>query len=269
MPLFEVGLEKTASAVAFSPNGRTFAAVGWAGRLRTFGTDHWKPGWEAPADSRALSFSRDSRLLVGGKGGSEVVWDAATGRELRRVSRTGLINAFAAATDGTLSATAIREGGLVLTDLKTGQERQLLRNIPSESLAFSADDSRLAAVTGDQRVRLFDTVTGEQVRDLGDIDGIQTIAFSPDSKLLATAGREKTVRLYSLADGSMLHELALDQGANSVAFNDDGTSLAVASGDKSARQTFMPNDANRRAAARPMPLAAPDTTATRPGPRAG
>jgi WD40 repeat protein len=240
VPLFVAGGEKTVNAVAFSPNGRMLAAVGWAGRLRTFDTGHWKPGWEAPANLRALSFSRDGRLLVGGKGDSEVVWEAATGRELRRVGRTGLINAFAAATDGTLSATAIREGGLVLTDLKTGQERQLLRNIPSESLAFSADDSRLAAVTGDQGVRLFDTVTGEQVRDLGHIDGIQTIAFSPDSKLLATAGREKTVRLYSVADGSMLHELTLDQGANSVAFNDDGTWLAVASGDKSARIYRLP-----------------------------
>jgi WD40 repeat protein len=239
VPVFEVGGDQTVSAVAFSPDGRTLAAVGWAGRLRTFDTGHWKPGWEAPANLRALSFSRDSRLLVGGKGAAEVVWDAATGRELRRVSRAGLVNAFAAA-DGTLSATAIREGGLVLTDLKTGQERQLLRNIPSESLAFSGDESRLAAVTGDQQVRLFDTVTGEQVRDLGHIDGIQTIAFSPDSKLLATAGREKTVRLYTVADGSMLHELTLDQGANSVAFNDDGTWLAVASGDKSARIYRLP-----------------------------
>ena len=32
---------------------------------------------EAPANLRALSFSRDGRLLVGGRGGSEVAWDAA------------------------------------------------------------------------------------------------------------------------------------------------------------------------------------------------
>ncbi len=37
----------------------------------------------------------------------------------------------------------------------------------------------------------------------------------------------------------------------------------------SARQTFIPRAANRLAAARPMPLAAPATTAARPEVRAG
>ena len=45
--------------------------------------------------------------------------------------------------------------------------------------------------------------------------------------------------------------------------------LSSASPARSARQTFRPFAANRRAAARPMPLAAPVMTATRPAARAG
>ena len=238
VPVFEVDRKKPVNAVAFSPDSRMLVIAGWDGRLRTFDTVHWKPRWEARADQNTLSFSRDGRMLAGGGGDSEVTWDAATGREFHRTSRKGIINAFAVNTDATLSATAVHEGGLFLTDLKTGKERQLPGNGPSDALAFSPDGALLAAVIIGQ-VQLFDAMSGENLRSLG--RSIQKITFSPDSKLLVAADSEKTVQVYSVADGKLLHEIVLEQGGNSIAFNRDGSLLAIGSGDRSAQIYRMPS----------------------------
>ncbi len=73
--------------------------------------------------------------------------------------------------------------------------------------AFNSDGKTLATATRDGRVRLWSTVTGEEVGDLGDRDA-ENLAFSPDGGLLATWGRDTTILVWDVAALTHRNDLA-------------------------------------------------------------
>ncbi len=85
--------------------------------------------------------------------------------------------------------------------LRLGSSR--LRGESSSLVAFSPDGQWLAAGGWDRRIRLWDPVTGKEVRVLlgpkGGVGG--GIAFSSDGKLLAGAGADKVLYLWDPATG--------------------------------------------------------------------
>jgi predicted NACHT family NTPase len=65
------------------------------------------------------------------------------------------------------------------------------------SVAFSPDSKRLASGSADQTVKLWDTVTGQEILTLkGNTGGLTSVAFSPDGKRLASASEDGTVRMW-------------------------------------------------------------------------
>lgn len=57
-----------------------------------------------------------------------------------------------------------------------------------------------ATAGGDFSVKVWDAVTGKELRDLPHGHIVKTVAFSPDSKRLATGGHEGLLRVYDLLD---------------------------------------------------------------------
>jgi RNA polymerase sigma factor (sigma-70 family) len=125
------GQDYSIEAIAFAPDGKTLAIAtrspGAAGRDRTIRL------WEAATAREVGGFGTDpvhslayapngTVLAAGAQDGSVMLWDPATGKELRRLrGHKREVNSVAFSPDGRLVASSDFEGGIVLWEVRTGR----------------------------------------------------------------------------------------------------------------------------------------------------
>jgi len=141
--------------------------------------------------------------------------------------------------DGTLLATASKDGTARLWDVPSGRERATLTGHTRAVwwLAFSPDGALLATASADGTARLWDVPSGRKRATLtGHTDPVSYVAFSPDGTLIASSSKDGTVQLWDAWNG---RERATLTGHTApvywVEFSPDGTLLATASGDETVR----------------------------------
>ena len=159
--------------------------------------------------------------------------DRATGRSIWAVDGS-FPAAFAA--DGR-TVIFFRSPHLVLADADTGKEIRSFASINSVrdavwAVSLPREGPILAALHDDDTVRLWDTSTGKEVRQI-QAPGITSIAYAPDGKTLALGG--STVRLIDLSNGHVSWERDEDDVCTRLAFAADGKSLATGHRDGSVR----------------------------------
>ncbi len=201
------GHKGTVHGVAYGPDGTTVATAGSDGTVRFWDSATGTPGRVLQAHAKgvnSLAFSPDGvRLATVGFADTVKIWDVASGNEVLRLDVT----------------TWASEPGI------------------GTAVAFSPDGRCLAAPRADRRVAMFDTDTGQLIRDLaGHTADVYVVAFSPDGRRLATAGEDGTIRLWDPDTGEEMFILRGHFGAvTGVAWSADGRRILSTSTDRTAR----------------------------------
>jgi serine/threonine protein kinase/WD40 repeat protein len=124
-----------------------------------------------------------------------------------------------------------------LIDPNTGSVVRTFDGLLSNTVAFSADSTKLAAGFTDGRVMMWQVETGEVICELkSGEEPCYSVAFSPDGKRLAAGGADKVIRLWDTATFDMVAALP-GHGAFvwSVVWDATGERLVSTSADGTAR----------------------------------
>jgi WD40 repeat protein len=228
--------------IAFSPAGKTVVTGGafYDGSVRVWDAATGKQLAQAPGHTHGvydLAVSKDGRLLAsGGADGAVRLWDAASGRETHpwRGHREQ-VSDVAYAPDGKTLASASHDGTVRLWEAATGKE---IRRLDADAgwvyaVAFSPDGKQLASggMEGRNSIRLWDPVSGREIRPVALPFSARALAFAPDGRRLAVRDNNFTVHLLDTATDKAVRLGTLPQGSTScVAFSPDGKYVAAASG---------------------------------------
>jgi WD40 repeat protein/uncharacterized protein YjbI with pentapeptide repeats/MinD-like ATPase involved in chromosome partitioning or flagellar assembly len=106
-----------------------------------------------------------------------------------------------------------------------------------EFVAFSPDSRTIASGGWDFTVKLWDAITGKELRTLkGHSEVVTSITFAPDSHTIASASWDETVKLWDAETGKELHTLGgHSEGVTSVTFSPDNRTIASGSADKTVK----------------------------------
>lgn len=172
--LHSVGEKKAGvyTTVVFSPDGKAVASSGYGTAIRLWDAATGKEvhRWESSASN--LLFSPDSRLLLGSDWQTLVVWDTASGKQVRRIDWLRLA-----------MESALSPSGRVLA-----------------SVDFAAPNPPNPAIEGLDVVHLWEMASGREIRRLERLQHghLYSLAFSPDGRILATGGADSTILLSDL-----------------------------------------------------------------------
>jgi WD40 repeat protein len=200
------------------------------GATLRLGSTRWRHG----GAGNAIAYSPDGKtILTGGEGGSLRLWDAATGRELKRIAvQEKQVNAVAFSPDGKKIAAAGSEGRVCIHDAVTGHELRTSRWTTQAiyTLVFSPDGNAVASAGFEGIIAIHDLSAKKKNLVLTGHDGVVTdVSFTPDGKALASASKDGTVRIWDLVnERSVCRIQEPNVEYRCAVFSPDGKTLAVA-----------------------------------------
>jgi WD40 repeat protein len=204
-----VGREPIRS-IAFSPDSRTFSAVGDEGTVWTWETHGSRPlpikRFPFPVGTEWVELSRDATTVATlGRDKTCQVWDLETARRLLSIKDATASDRVRLSRDGKWLA-ATRETGngrrrICVWDTARGQEFLVGAPGAVNAWAFAPDRDLLAvAEVSSGSPRLVDLAAGRTwtTTGQGHYGPIMALEFSSDGRALATAGTDHTNRIWDV-----------------------------------------------------------------------
>ncbi len=245
-----LGGERSASSVAFLPDGKTLLVGDRERAIRLWDIATGRQTRRLFAGGRGeyaenafrqlgggvvLALSADGRTLISAcQDHTVLVWDWPTGKRLRQLEDCGFAPSLSLTADGRRLAVAGHRGTHTVRIWETATGDAVHRRAGHAglvtSLAFAPDGKTLVSVSDD--VCVWDLATATVRRRL---PGWGVVAYSPDGKLLATGSNDQTLRLRAAASGREIRRIRAAQAGImyplAVAFSPDGKLLATETGD--------------------------------------
>jgi WD40 repeat protein len=234
-----------ATALAFSPDGRSLAVVGYGPEmyfwdLRSHANEPTQTIMVPIERPKCVAFSPDGQSIAVTSflDGTILLLDLATRRKRMVLHQRSPVASIAFSPDGQWLATgAMVNRSIQLWNLRSGSSRSFEEGVTNGltmALACSPDGALLASAGfPEHHVRLWDLKSGRLCRLLeGHSRPVTSIAFSVDGSLLATVSNDGTLGLWTVTTG--VRRLGLNGDATwlqKVAFSPDGQTLALATGD--------------------------------------
>ncbi len=209
--------------------------------------------YPVPVPVTAMAFNHDGSLLATSGYHEVVLWNAADGTVVRRITnvaervydieftkdgQTVVVAAGTPAQIGEAKLFNVADGKL-LGDLVRTDDAVF-------AVSLSADGKRLATAGADRTIRVFDVATQKQELAIEDhADWVMDVAWSPDGKKLASASRDKTSKVFDSTTGdSQVTFNSHGDAVYSVAFSPDGNQVITGGNDKQVR-IWQPGDAKQ------------------------
>jgi len=182
---------ETKEITARIPHGGTGGREWWQDRRGRF------LGIRGSCD--VIDFSPATDIVAtAGPDETAALWDALTGRELRRLSHDALVTSVAFDGTGKLLATATESGSVALWDVESGRLLHTMRHGDAVYwVGFSPSSKRLASASLDRTVRVWDPGTGRERLQLVHGDAVEGARFTPDEASIATFGSRVPTRLWN------------------------------------------------------------------------
>ncbi|MBI2805430.1 MAG: hypothetical protein HYX68_10680 [Planctomycetes bacterium] len=223
--------------------------------------------YKFPALINALAFTPDGKRVVVGGNHELTIWEAQTGKLVRRVfTRAERAHAMAFLPDGKLVVAGGRpgqEGDVRIYNIDAGTPKMyggvpavdgvndpvvMLKDLIQVedsilALAISKDGKKIASGGTDRIVRVFDVATGKMEHAVENhADWILGVAFTPDGKGIVTASRDKTAKLWNLeTKESMLTFPGHQNIVNNVAITPDGK-FGLSAGEDGSIRSWQADD---------------------------
>jgi DNA-binding beta-propeller fold protein YncE len=188
----------------------------------------------------AVEFGPDGTHIFAGGYHELTVWDAASGKLVRRMPGVGQRTyAVRFSPDGKLLAVACgapgKHGEVRLLDADSGELVKVL-GLTSDVVfdcAFSPNGNRLATAAADGIVRVFEVSAGTESLTIGShSDWVFAVAWDADGSRLATASRDKTAKVFDTKTGELLITYnGHNQPVRGVLFHPEGKEVYSAGSD--------------------------------------
>jgi WD40 repeat protein len=200
-------------AVAYSPDGQTFATASDEGTVLIWGME--KGNYTVRLSDRAgpvssVALRPGGAVITGGRDGTVRVWEAGTSRiQAELYGNFGEVWSVASSAnpaDNTIAA-AGSDGTVVIWDFITGEQLARLTGQagPIYSMAYDPTGVEIATAGGDGMVRIWHVGTFTQRTQLtGHTSAVRSLAYSPDGAKIVTCGYDGTIRVWDASTGSQI-----------------------------------------------------------------
>jgi len=230
--------------IALSPNGMTLASGNMDGTMRLWDVEMKKAiaKWTGHTDwVNSVCWSTDGkRVASGSNDGTMQMWNVESGETNLGPIKTGHREVHAVTYSPDISTIATggeNEDAIKIWDARTSELLSTLRQEESvRSLAWTSNQKKLIAGIGNGLIRIFDTVTWEQIAALEDHKAeVVAISLFHNDRLLASGSWGHTARLWNLDTNLPIGPpLRHRHSVHGVALSTDGKFLATACQDKNA-----------------------------------
>jgi RNA polymerase sigma factor (sigma-70 family) len=182
------------------------------------------------ASVSSVAFLNGGKALLGADWSGISVWDAKTGRQLRRIGDDfrGSFRTSSLSADGKrLAATEHRGHTIQVWDVTSGKLLRLMA-APRFSFAVLSPDGKTVASRSENTIHLWDVTGGKATRNwTADPKAVHDLVFSPDGKVLVSGGADKTIHVWDVTTGKERRRIAghLDE-VGRLLFSPDGRLLA-------------------------------------------